>query len=513
MPFKNPLNFYESNDAIERAVTLSNRIAITFGCLTLIYLFYILTKDWPMMYTTISAINTIVLFSIVWINRSGFNRIGRVILSLSIPLVGLIILLLPRINQPGLPYFKSTGIYTVLLATSIVPILIFTKRDRLWMWICLLFPLSAISLLDVLMFKLSDLNRLPTLSEYLANNLSLLLSYFLLMGSVLSLKNLINQYEAQNEQLFEEMITKNIELETANRELHSLNQDVETQNEEIQAQSEELIQSQESLVMANNEIERQKLELEKQNDFLEKSLDQKSLELLHSNQQLVRHNNELEQFSYTVSHNLRGPVASMLGLININRFTEKEHEKEELMNLIMKSALSLETIIQDLNKIVEIRNDKFSMYEEVFWKKEFVLIQQSLNNFYSVNDVVINHNFEVQSVVSIKAYIHSILYNLISNAIQYRNPERQTQITITTRHVNEHTILEVQDNGLGIDMSKFKDDLFKLYKRFHIHTQGKGLGLYLVRQQVEKLNGTISVESEVDRGTTFRVSLPELKLS
>jgi hypothetical protein len=102
--------------------------------------------------------------------------------------------------------------------------------------------------------------------------------------------------------------------------------------------------------------------------------------------------------------------------------------------------------------------------------------------------------------------VYSILYNLISNAIKYRTPGRRPEITIST-NVDSKYMIRIQDNGLGIDLKNHGDDLFKLYKRFHYHTEGKGLGLYLVKLQAEALGGSVHVTSDVNRGTTFTIYL------
>ena len=122
---------------------------------------------------------------------------------------------------------------------------------------------------------------------------------------------------------------------------------------------------------------------------------------------------------------------------------------------------------------------------------------------------VINLDFRCPEIFSIKAYINSILYNLISNAIQYRSLDRKLIINISSYCKLDMVIIEISDNGIGIDLERYRDDLFKLYKRFHSHIEGKGLGLYIVKQQVEKLNGSIEVESQPDKGTRFIVSLPQ----
>ncbi|HSY62199.1 MAG TPA: ATP-binding protein, partial [Cytophaga sp.] len=120
------------------------------------------------------------------------------------------------------------------------------------------------------------------------------------------------------------------------------------------------------------------------------------------------------------------------------------------------------------------------------------------------------YNFEkCPDVFSIKSYLHSILYNLISNAIKYKRKYILPVIYISSYMENEKEVcIECCDNGLGIDMEKFGDKLFGFYKRFHSHVEGKGLGLHLVKKQVGLLEGRIEVQSVVNKGTTFRIILP-----
>jgi signal transduction histidine kinase len=393
----------------------------------------------------------------------------------------------------------------------VVPLMIFSTKELRYLLPTLGINLCILVLIDPALFRLSAEAETETYSagRFVANNVILFVSEFFLIGSVVFLKTLFEFFERENEVLIRRLNEKNEELKQRNKDLFQLNQDIETQNEEIQAQSEELLQSQESLLTAHNEIERQKGELEKQNLQLEESLDVKSKDLLNTNQQLVVQNHELQQFSYTVSHNLRGPVASMLGLMNIYHLSNDAEERSTIFTLMEKSALSLETVIHDLNKIIDIRKDKFNATEKVSLEAEVNLITQSLNAFITEKDVTIRQNFEADEIISIKAYINSILYNLISNAIQYRSPERGLIIDVTSYRKDDFVVIEVADNGLGIDLQKFRADLFKLYKRFHTHIEGKGLGLYLVRQQVEKMNGRIEVDSMPGEWTRFSVFIKE----
>lgn len=492
----------------KRAIVLSNTIAVIASALVALFTLYSLKNGWG-FYDIVLIIALLTLCTVPLLNHAGQFTLSRALLTMAIPVASLTILMLPRIQHPdNIDYGRSSGIFAVLLATSVIPILIFSSRERGVMRFALIINFLVFAVVDIFLRYFSKLHALPTFPEYISLNLPLLISYVLLVSSVLSLKGLVDGFELENFSLIKSLHVNNDRLQQTNRDLHELNKNIETQNEEIQAQSEELIQSQENLLLASQEIERQKLELERQNVLLEKSLDAQSQDLIVTNQQLISQNNELQQFSYTVSHNLRGPVASMLGLINIHHLSQSEDERSRVLSLIEQSARSLETVIRDLNKIVDIRNDKFAFFETVSLEQELRLIRESLNAFILQNQVEVQVDIQSNEIVSIKAYINSILYNLLSNAIQYRSPDRRPLIKVTFSAVDQYTILEVTDNGLGLDLTLYQGDIFKLYKRFHTHTQGKGLGLYLVKQQVEKLNGRIEVESKPQVGSTFRVFLP-----
>jgi signal transduction histidine kinase len=491
-----------------RAVIISNTIAFITVVLGLIFLGYSSLNGWSQNdFLVLGAI--VFLCCIPFLNFVGMINISRFLLPLVIPFISYAVVFIGRVQHPeNYRYVRSPGMYCVMLATAAIPILIFSTKEKKLMFSCLGVNFTLYASLDICLRYYSSLQSFPTPGEYLSGNFALHIAYFLLVGSVMSLKEITDEYETKNELLITRLNKKNEELEKANLELHELNKNIETQNEEIQSQREQLIESQDHLILANHEIERQNFKLEEQNEFLSKSLDEKSNDLLLTNQQLVSHNNELQQFSYTISHNLRGPVASMLGLINLHNLAESPQEGKQILRLLEQSTQSLETVIRDLNKIIDIRNDKFSIYEKVSLTYELDLVKNTLHPYITTNEALIESSFQVDEIISVKAYINSIVYNLISNAIQYRAFSRNPHIKISSELRGEYIQLEVSDNGLGIDLSKFKGDLFKLYKRFHTHTQGKGLGLYLVKQQVEKLNGHIEIESKLDLGSTFRVILP-----
>lgn len=496
-------------DLEKRAIVLTNSIAVIGAIIVSSLLMYSLRNGWS-FFDQIFAITIALLVSIPILNGFGILNLGRFLLVVSIPASSLVLSFLPRIQSPeNFEYIQGPSLYTVLMATSSIPILIFQKRDKNLMWLAVGLNFVMFLLVDPFLHFFSKSHEWPTLGLYIGSNLISIAAYLFFLGSIFSLKSIVDTFELKNHQLIELLSVKNFELENSYQELYELNKNIETQNEEIYSQRENLLQSQMNLLEANIEIERQKNELEKQNTNLEKSLNERSKDLLQTNEELVIRNNDLQQFSYTVSHNLRGPVASMLGLFNIHKMEKNVKGKNQIFNLLFKSALSLDTIIRDLNKIVDIRNDKFAAFEEVRFQDELNLIKQSLHSFIIENDVEIIANLECDQLHSIKAYINSILYNLISNAIQYRSPSRKLLIHFSTKTIANKVIIEVTDNGLGIDLDRFKDDLFKLFKRFHPNTQGKGLGLYLIKQQVEKLQGIIEVISTPGIGTTFIVTIPK----
>lgn len=281
------------------------------------------------------------------------------------------------------------------------------------------------------------------------------------------------------------------------RKARGLNFEIAEQKEEIQAQAEELTESNQTI----NEL----------NEHLEEEVKRKSEALVETNEELVRHNNELLQFSYTVSHNLRGPVARLLGLMNLISLNANPDERDSLIKLLQQSTIDLDTVLKDLNLIIDLRNRIYKVREKILLEEEWQKCCSLLQD-YLLPEFSIRADFNSQPhIYSIRAIIQNIFYNLLSNAIKYRSPDRKLEVKIVSKSTEEGTFLYVSDNGLGIDLVNQRENIFKLYKRFHLHVTGKGLGLYLVKTQIEVLEGTIDVESELNRGTTFSIYLPKPK--
>jgi len=175
-----------------------------------------------------------------------------------------------------------------------------------------------------------------------------------------------------------------------------------------------------------------------------------------------------------------------------------------------KAVTSLDTVIRDLNQILSIRKGINKSKEMIAFQEVFDWVTITLENEIALADVKIYHDFSrYPSVYSIKAYVQSIMYNLISNAIKYRRTNIESEIHVISYRNGDYVCLEVKDNGIGIDLQAIDPyKIFGLYQRMHTHVEGKGLGLYLVKTQVEALNGKIELESELMKGSKFTVYFP-----
>lgn len=237
----------------------------------------------------------------------------------------------------------------------------------------------------------------------------------------------------------------------------------------------------------------------------QKELDEERNKLLED---LMNKNKNLSQFTYIVSHNLRSPVANILGLTNLMAQQLQDPQMQVMVNHLIKSAKNLDGTFKDLNEILSLKEVSVEK-SDISLDEIFRSITSSLVNQIEEANVEFNIDFsEINHVFTIKIYLHSILYNLISNAIKYRSPKRPLKIEIKTHLQKDIWILSVKDNGLGINMERNKDKIFGLYKRFHQHVEGKGIGLYLIKTQAEAMGGHVKVFSELEKGTEFLIYLP-----
>lgn len=243
-----------------------------------------------------------------------------------------------------------------------------------------------------------------------------------------------------------------------------------------------------------------------QRDITEQKKQEKEKEQLI--RELTQNNKDLKQFSYITSHNLRAPLSNLTGLLNLIEDIPIENSDLKLiLNGFSKSTHLLNETINDLVKVVIIKDNPSIKKEDVTFSEVFESVFVQLNYLIDLHKPTINIKLGKDSLPNInKAYLESILLNLLTNAIKYRNTSKKLNITITTKIKRDKILLIFEDNGIGIDMSRNKDKIFGLYQRFHNYPDSKGLGLYLVKSQVETMGGTIEAQSEVNKGTKFTLT-------
>ena len=222
---------------------------------------------------------------------------------------------------------------------------------------------------------------------------------------------------------------------------------------------------------------------------------------------LIQHNKELQQFSYIVSHNLRGPVANILGCLDVLENVPLDDEsKKQFNNALSTSVKKLDNVIKDLNIILQVKRDVDQGREEVFFSSLVEDIVNTMPTLINKEEVSIKTNFDdAKSIFTVKSYLHSIFYNLIVNSIKYKKAKSQAIIQITSKRNGNELLLSFKDNGIGIDLKDKQDKIFGLYKRFHEDSEGKGMGLFMVKNQVESLGGKVSINSEVNKGTEIQI--------
>lgn len=228
----------------------------------------------------------------------------------------------------------------------------------------------------------------------------------------------------------------------------------------------------------------------------------------HLIRELTQNNKDLKQFSYITSHNLRAPLSNLIGLLNlIEDIPIENSELDEILIGFTKSTHLLNETINDLVKVIIIKDNPSMQKEEVSLKEVFENVFSQLSFQIELHKPIIKLKFEKVPLLNTnKAYIESILLNLLTNSIKYKSENRKLKISITAEQIDNNAILTFKDNGIGIDLERNRDKVFGLYQRFHNYPDSKGLGLYLVKSQVETMGGTISIESEVNKGTTFTIT-------
>ena len=267
---------------------------------------------------------------------------------------------------------------------------------------------------------------------------------------------------------------------------------------QIQIQNRDLIKYNEQVTVLNQDLT---ISLEEQKKAKE--------QVIQALKRLEKKNRDLAQFSWMTSHNLRGPLASTLGIINLIRdFMQQSADLQGLYEHLRSSAVKMDEVLQDVSMLLETRDSPPILNEELHLQP---LLQECVGKLQGqsadIGDFISSDFASCPSLISTRVYLESILHHLLWNAYQYRSADRRAEILVSSIKEDEFAVITVADNGDGIKADDL-ERIFEPFKKLHYSSTGKGLGLYLARTQAEALGGSVTVTSEVGVGSRFRVQLP-----
>jgi len=231
--------------------------------------------------------------------------------------------------------------------------------------------------------------------------------------------------------------------------------------------------------------------------------------LKQKNIELEKTNAELDKFVYSAAHDLRAPLTSIMGLINVAKIDQPE-KQGYYFDLIETSITKLDDFIKEVidyskNARLGVSNEKINfnnLLRKIFENHSYIKGANDIENEIEIKNSI--------SFVSDNRRIEIILNNLISNAIKYHDPSKKGKFIKVSISIDENkAIVEITDNGQGIN-SQNLEKIFNIFYRGNQDSTGSGLGLFIVKETIEKLNGAIDVSSEIGKGTTFLLRIPNL---
>lgn len=220
---------------------------------------------------------------------------------------------------------------------------------------------------------------------------------------------------------------------------------------------------------------------------------------------------QLEEFANILAHNLKGPLSNMPMLIDELKISKDEKVRADFLDLLKISSEQLTETLHDLGEILELRSNTSLVFENCDFQLVYLKVKQQYMEEIQLKNATILTEFNVKQIHYPKIYLESILSNLISNSLRFTAAGKTPHIEIRTSFEDDGTLLTVKDNGLGINLPKYKSQLFMFKKVFHRGFESKGIGLFLTRYQIESLGGKIDVQSEPNEGSVFSVKFLERK--
>lgn len=240
----------------------------------------------------------------------------------------------------------------------------------------------------------------------------------------------------------------------------------------------------------------------------EEKIVEQNVKLQALTEDLVRKNSQLEEFTQIVSHNLRSPVGNITTLLGFLENAGTDDERAEYLSLLKESSATTLQMLNEVNEVLKIKQNRNIGRQHLKFAAVLQQVITLLNAKISQLSAGITADFSECPAIEYPAiYLESIMLNLLDNGLKYSHPDRRPEINFKTYRDRKGDILmEVRDNGLGINLSKYGHHIFKLRKTFHRHPESRGIGLFMIKNQIEAMGGEIKLESQENQGTTFFIN-------
>jgi signal transduction histidine kinase len=293
-----------------------------------------------------------------------------------------------------------------------------------------------------------------------------------------------------------------IEIQEKNNELAQQNEEIITQRDLLEAQNEEIQDKNQQITAANQE-------LQTFNQNLEDIIRQRTASLMKANEELQQVNMELDMFTYRASHDFKGPISTLQGLANLGLNESKDEFVNSLFEKIKITSTRMDTMLTKLLMVHSV-NYKPTQISKINLEEMVEDVQNSLLHFIRRYGVKLQLSVESERFFfSDYELMNMVLQNLLENAIYFRS-EQKPEIVIHLKNFENYTELNFRDNGDGIP-DEYQNKIFEMFFRASEHSTGNGLGLYIVKKALEKLKGTIKVQSKANDYTVFSINLPKIK--
>ncbi|TAG10602.1 MAG: sensor histidine kinase [Sphingobacteriia bacterium] len=236
-----------------------------------------------------------------------------------------------------------------------------------------------------------------------------------------------------------------------------------------------------------------------------KTLEEQNKELLKTQLFLEKKVNQLKDFAGIITHDVRGPAHNIFKMLEMYESTDDPDLKKAAMEYLKKVSKDLTSNLNELVQILQIHLEKDIPASNCVFAEIIESVCLQLQDIIDKKQATIHTQFDIAEIVYPRVYLQSIIYNLVSNSLKYAKKELAPVVYIRTFEDDGILKCSVSDNGLGIDLQKYGHLLFKFQKSFHSGFDSKGIGLYLIKNQIEEQGGSLTCKSEPNNGSIFTV--------